>query len=114
VQGSEELQPIGFLNIGYPVNSMSWSPPHYIKKALVVACSRGVVVEVILPKDALMKHVDQKVSFQMKNIEANGFHFRSIRSRLDYEIYLTERQMRIDARKQLVQGRSHDEKGRNE
>ena len=62
VHGTDELEPIGFVDVGAEVLSMTWTPPHFKKKALLLCCAKGVLVELLLPKDDIANHVDRKIS----------------------------------------------------
>ena len=58
VRGADELEAIGFVDVGAEILSMIWTPPHFKKNALLLCCAKGVLVELLLPKDDLENHVD--------------------------------------------------------
>ncbi|XP_029941450.1 cilia- and flagella-associated protein 44 [Salarias fasciatus] len=95
----ESYQPIGFIQVPGPVQSLEWSPRSHVSPSdsrLLVLCQNGHVVEVHSPDPEV--HKSHK-TFQMSELPRRSFRFTSIKSRIKREEELRRRQAEKDKKR---------------
>ncbi|XP_030622994.1 cilia- and flagella-associated protein 44 [Chanos chanos] len=85
----DRYDPIGFVTVPGPVQSLEWSPQSHEKNMLLILCSTGHVVEVQCP-DPESKSSDN--TYKLHSLPTRHFNFTSIKSRLRREAEIARRQ----------------------
>ncbi|XP_070551975.1 cilia- and flagella-associated protein 44-like isoform X2 [Ptychodera flava] len=78
----DRIEPIGFIEISGPVSYMTWSPGHFDKNLLLIACDNGFVIEVEAPEPGTY---DTSKTYQISGLAIREYRFKSIKSRLRKE-----------------------------
>ncbi|XP_046733325.1 cilia- and flagella-associated protein 44 isoform X1 [Silurus meridionalis] len=87
VGGSYE--PIGFVTVPGPVQSLQWAPPSHERNAILVACQTGHVVEVEAPDPHGPAAIN---TYHLQDLSIRHFGFLSIKSRIKRDEEIARRQ----------------------
>ncbi|XP_069562406.1 cilia- and flagella-associated protein 44 [Brachyistius frenatus] len=84
----EKYNPIGFIRVPGPVQTLEWSPHSHTENRLLILCQNGHVVEVQRPDPEAQKPAK---TFQVPELPRRSFRFRSIKSRIKREEEIARR-----------------------
>ncbi|KAG8136767.1 hypothetical protein E2320_005324 [Naja naja] len=75
----DTYDPIGFISVPGPVQALQWSPHSHPDSKLLILCQDGIVVQVPAPDPTAY---DAVTTYRIKDLPAEYFRFRSIKSRI--------------------------------
>uniref|UniRef100_A0A8C6VQU0 Cilia and flagella associated protein 44 n=1 Tax=Naja naja TaxID=35670 RepID=A0A8C6VQU0_NAJNA len=75
----DTYDPIGFISVPGPVQALQWSPHSHVNSKLLILCQDGIVVQVPAPDPTAY---DAVTTYRIKDLPAEYFRFRSIKSRI--------------------------------
>uniref|UniRef100_A0A3B3STQ2 Cilia- and flagella-associated protein 44 n=1 Tax=Paramormyrops kingsleyae TaxID=1676925 RepID=A0A3B3STQ2_9TELE len=101
----DPYEAIGLITVPGPVCSLQWAPPSQGRKALLILCENGHVVEVGAPEPG--SRAPRHHSYELEDLPRMHFHFHSVKSHI--RRFLPQRDEEVTRRKAEKQKRRVEE-----
>ncbi|XP_072567471.1 cilia- and flagella-associated protein 44 [Paramormyrops kingsleyae] len=85
----DPYEAIGLITVPGPVCSLQWAPPSQGRKALLILCENGHVVEVGAPEPG--SRAPRRHSYELEDLPRMHFHFHSVKSHIRRDEEVTRR-----------------------